>query len=110
MLSLVIRNLVSNALKFSYPGDSILISANIVNGQVAISISDTGSGMSSATITNINHASPHSLTSTYGTAKEKGTGLGLVLCKNFLDMMSGKLIAKPNDPKGTVMVIYIPCA
>ncbi len=110
MLSLVIRNLVSNALKFSYPGDIILFSANIVNGEVAISIADTGTGMSSATITNINHASPHSLTSTYGTAKEKGTGLGLVLCKNFLGMMSGKLIAKPNDPKGTVMVIYIPSA
>lgn len=110
MLSLVIRNLISNALKFSYPGSIIHISSSRVNDEIAISIADSGTGMSTDTMTSINNASPKSLPSSYGTAKEKGTGLGLVLCRNFLDMMRGRLIAKPNDSKGTVMIVYVPTA
>jgi len=48
------------------------------------------------------------MTSTYGTNKEKGTGLGLMLCKSFLSMMSGKLSAKNNQPQGSIMVIHLP--
>lgn len=108
MLALVIRNLLSNAIKFSYSGSTIHISTSMQNHELAIAIADEGIGMSEAYMKKMNDASIHNLTSSLGTNKEKGTGLGILLCKNFLTMMKGKLTAQQNEPKGSIMIIHLP--
>lgn len=107
-MALVIRNLISNALKFSHAGKSIQLSFDSREREWIVSIADKGLGMSSEAMEQINQDAANTMTSTYGTNKEKGTGLGLMLCKNFLTMMSGKLSAKKNDPEGTVLMIHLP--
>ena len=108
LLALVIRNLISNALKFSHAGKSIQLSFDSREREWIVSIADKGLGMSSEAMEQINQDAANTMTSTYGTNKEKGTGLGLMLCKNFLTMMSGKLSAKKNAPEGTVLMIHLP--
>jgi len=108
LLALVIRNIISNALKFSYVGSTIQLSLNNMETEWTICIADQGLGMSAEAMSQINQDNANTMTSTYGTNKEKGTGLGLMLCKNFLSMMSGTLSAKTNQPKGTIMMIHLP--
>lgn len=108
LLALVIRNLISNALKFSYVGKTIQLSVENNHTDCIICIADEGTGMSSTELELINTNTVNTMASTYGTNKEKGTGLGLMLCKNFLSMMSGKLSAKNNHPQGSIMLIHLP--
>lgn len=108
LLALVIRNLISNALKFSYVGKTIQLSIENNHTDCIICIADEGTGMSSTALESINTNTVNTMASTYGTNKEKGTGLGLMLCKNFLSMMSGKLSAKNNHPQGSIMMIHLP--
>ncbi|MFN3299459.1 MAG: sensor histidine kinase, partial [Sediminibacterium sp.] len=108
LLALVIRNLISNALKFSYVGKTIQLSVENNHTDCIICIADEGTGMSSTVLELINTNTVNTMASTYGTNKEKGTGLGLMLCKNFLSMMSGKLSAKNNHPQGSIMLIHLP--
>lgn len=108
LLALVIRNLISNALKFSYVGKTIQLSVENNHTDCIICIADEGTGMSSTALELINTNTVNTMASTYGTNKEKGTGLGLMLCKNFLSMMSGKLSAKNNHPQGSIMLIHLP--
>lgn len=108
LLALVIRNLISNALKFSYTGKTIQLSLESQQAEWTICIADEGVGMSTQAMEHINQEAANTITSTYGTNKEKGTGLGLMLCKNFLSMMSGKLSAKQNHPNGTILMIHLP--
>jgi signal transduction histidine kinase len=80
MLQLLLRNLLANAVKFCRAGDTISLSAVEKDSAVEISVIDTGPGMPADIIQKIN--SGESVT-TYGTSKEKGTGLGLMLCKDL---------------------------
>jgi two-component system sensor histidine kinase/response regulator len=88
MLQLVIRNLVINAIKFTYPGGKVTISSEIVENNCIIKVADTGQGIPLA-----QQASLFSLSaqSTFGTGKEKGAGLGLVLCQEFAALQGGKI-------------------
>ncbi|MDP3393116.1 ATP-binding protein [Sediminibacterium sp.] len=108
LLALVIRNLISNALKFSYTGKAIWLRVENNETEVMVCIVDEGMGMSAEAMEQINKTTINTMTSTYGTNKEKGTGLGLMLCKSFLSMMSGKLSAKSNQPQGCIMAIHFP--
>ncbi|OYZ00603.1 MAG: hypothetical protein B7Y37_09295 [Sphingobacteriia bacterium 28-36-52] len=108
LLALVIRNLISNALKFSYTGKAIWLNVENNETEVMICIADEGMGMSAEAMDQINKTTTNTMTSTYGTNKEKGTGLGLMLCKSFLSIMSGKLSAKNNQPQGCIMAIQFP--
>lgn len=108
LLALVIRNLISNALKFSYVGKAIWLSMKQNESELTICIADEGMGMSAEAMEQINQYFTNTMTSTYGTNKEKGTGLGLMLCKSFLSMMSGKLSAKNNQPQGSILMIHLP--
>jgi len=108
LLALVIRNLISNALKFSYSGKAIRLSVEYNETEVMVCIADEGMGMSAEAMEQINKNTTNTMSSTYGTNKEKGTGLGLLLCKSFLSMMTGKLTAKNNQPQGAIMTIYLP--
>ena len=95
----VMRNLLSNAIKFTPENGSIKISyANYGQSQVQFTISDNGIGMGKEKIAQI--FNPDSK-STLGTSQEKGTGLGLMLCKEFIELNSGQIWAESEPGKGS---------
>ena len=95
----ILRNLVSNALKFSYPGSSIEINAkDNGGGYIVFSVSDHGTGMSEKAKKEIFKAS---VTSTYGTQNEKGNGIGLMLCYEFAILNSGKIWVESKEGSGS---------
>jgi signal transduction histidine kinase len=100
MLDLVFRNLVSNALKFTSAGGSVCISASVQSSRTILSVSDTGLGMSEENRNQFNSTILSSTKSTPGTEREKGTGLGLLLCKTFTRLMSGQIVVKKNKESG----------
>lgn len=105
-ITTVVRNLVSNAIKFTPAGGQIKIQALEHEKEVIVSIADTGVGMSEAVIKNLFRIdSKHS---TLGTANEKGTGLGLVLCKDFIEKNGGRLWVESVEGKGTTFYFSIP--
>lgn len=109
MTSLIVRNLISNAIKFT-PNNGIIKLNSINDGKkVKISIMDNGIGMPTEQVVNFNTAN-HLETgkSTYGTNKEKGTGIGLILCKTFTKMMNGSLQANSVLNNGSVFTLSLP--
>lgn len=98
MISTVLRNLLSNAIKFSVPGGKITINSYQSNNHVTIEVADSGVGMSPETIKKILSDEP--VSSTRGTLDEKGTGLGLILCRDFVKKHGGDLIISSSE-KGT---------
>ncbi len=108
MLSLVIRNLVSNAIKFTPGGGSVEISSVDLGNQQEIRISDTGVGLNPVQLSHFNK--PGYLgagVSTLGTNKEKGTGLGLLLCRTFVGLMDGNISASNNQTGGSCFIITL---
>lgn len=108
MLTLVVRNLISNAIKFTPAGGKIAIDAAHVNQHLEIKIADTGIGLTPIQIAHFNK--PGYLgagVSTPGTNKEKGTGLGLLLCRTFIGLMDGKITASLNDFVGSCFKISL---
>jgi signal transduction histidine kinase len=99
MLGVVLRNLISNAIKFTKPGGNINVSATSKQNQVEISISDNGVGMNDETRKKLFNI-PENMTSV-GTANEKGSGLGLVLCKEFVEKLGGTIWVESELGKGT---------
>ena len=100
MISLIIRNLVSNAIKFSNPGDEIKVNADVVDGYITISIEDNGIGMSKEDLEKLFRIDVN--TTTIGKSKEKGTGLGLILCKEFVEKNGGKIWVESELGKGSI--------
>ncbi|HLP14788.1 MAG TPA: ATP-binding protein [Bacteroidota bacterium] len=100
MLQTVIRNLVSNAVKFTPTGGSIILTGKtIAQAIVQISITDTGIGMNRAMIDNLFRLDVR--TTRKGTAGEPSTGLGLLLCKEFVEKHGGKLWVESETGRGT---------
>lgn len=89
MVSTIIRNLISNAIKYSNSGGEVLISAEQKQNEVLICVSDKGVGINKNDIENLFRIDKSY--STPGTQKEKGTGLGLILCKEFVEKHGGKI-------------------
>lgn len=108
MTSLVIRNLLNNAIKFTEQGGGVYLKLMEKEGSVCVEIADTGIGMSNEQIHSFNTATTQLGETTLGTNKEKGTGLGLTLCKTFAQMMGAELLAKLNEPRGTVFTFCLP--
>jgi len=96
---LIIRNLIGNAFKYSYPGGKVILNAISEGNMVRISVEDQGVGMTNETIAKILESD--SFISTYGTGNEKGTGLGLNLCKEFVRKNGGELFIESIPGKGT---------
>lgn len=104
-IATVIRNLVSNAIKFTPKGGQVKIRAVLQEHVVIVSIADTGVGMSESVMKGLFRIdSKHS---TLGTANEKGTGLGLVLCKDFVEKNGGKLWVESTEGKGTIFYFSV---
>lgn len=107
MIELVFRNIISNSVKFSRRGDSISVFAyKNEDSTVTIDIQDTGTGMSAETIKNLFQSGK--TVSIAGTAGEQGTGLGLVLCKEFMDKNNGTISVFSEPDKGTKMTLKLP--
>ncbi len=107
MLDTVIRNLLSNAIKFTPVNGKIeLISKPVGSKQIEISIVDTGVGI---TPENIDKLFQIDMThTTYGTEQEKGTGLGLILCKEFIEKNGGTINVESEEGKGSRFYIHLP--
>jgi PAS domain S-box-containing protein len=105
-IDLVIRNLISNAIKFTPSGGSINIRISRENHLVTFEIADTGVGISPEALENL--FNPESFTSTFGTANEKGTGLGLKLCADFVHKNDGKIWVESSAGKGSRFYFTLP--
>lgn len=105
MLKAILRNLLTNAIKFTNNFGVIKISIEKTDSNVIFSVSDNGIGIAAERLEHIFEIS-HS--STYGTANEKGTGLGLLLCKEFVEKHGGKIWVKSDPGKGSVFYFNIP--
>ncbi|MEW6652634.1 MAG: ATP-binding protein [Bacteroidota bacterium] len=106
MMQLVFRNLISNAIKFTCPGGSITVSAKQSFRTWQIFISDTGVGIQEQDIPKLFRIDLHH--STDGTNNEKGTGLGLVLCKEIIEKHLGSISVESTAGKGTTFIISLP--
>ncbi|MFS4468430.1 tetratricopeptide repeat protein [Maribacter sp. 2210JD10-5] len=104
--NIIFRNLISNAIKFTPEGGHIDIDAIKRNKYIVISVTDTGLGMSHETINKVFTRLEHY--STYGTNMEKGTGLGLLLCKEMVQKNKGTITVESERGKGTTFNISIP--
>jgi signal transduction histidine kinase len=106
MLKAVFRNLVSNAIKFTNNNGEINISADQTHSNVIFSVSDNGIGIEPESLIKLFDISK--IHTTTGTAKEKGTGLGLILCKEFVEKHGGKIWVESEYGKGSIFYFNIP--
>jgi len=106
MLKTIMRNLISNAVKFTHKNGKVEVKAMIENGHVEISVSDTGIGMTKETIAKLFRIDAN--LSTPGTENEKGTGLGLFLCKEFIEKHGGKIWVESEPDKGSIFRFVLP--
>jgi signal transduction histidine kinase len=107
MLKTILRNLVSNSVKYCVQGDSIVISCKEVEGSSIISITDSGSGIDTAILTQLNNSLSGG-TKSESKDKSSGTGLGLVLVKDLLKIMKGSYEINSEKGRGTEIIIEIP--
>jgi signal transduction histidine kinase len=105
MIDMVIRNLVDNALKFSRENDTVSLSIAFTPENVAITISDTGLGIP---LENQHRIFTSISYTTTGTSREKGSGLGLSLCKEMIDKNGGKIWFDSEPGKGTSFTFTLP--
>lgn len=105
-INTVIRNLLSNAIKFTPQGGTIRLGVAQNNNQLVVSVTDTGVGMSSTVRQKLFMiGAKHS---TLGTAKEKGTGLGLILCKDFVEKNGGTIHVESKEGSGSRFYFELP--
>lgn len=106
MILTVIRNLVSNAIKFSNMKSEILISSQVQNSRLYISVQDRGVGMDEHLVKEL--FSNFKVDSTLGTMNETGTGMGLIICQEYVQLHQGKIWAKSSPGKGTIITFTLP--
>lgn len=106
MVETVIRNLTSNALKFTPEGGTIKINSKPVDDFIQISVEDTGIGLSESDKQKLFRIDVKN--SEIGRSKEKGTGLGLILCKEFVEKHGGKIWVESELEKGSQFIFTIP--
>jgi two-component system sensor histidine kinase/response regulator len=106
MIESVLRNLVNNAVKFTHPGGKIKISSKKEGDFIVTSVQDTGIGMSKEKLDSLFQNGQH--ISTSGTAKEKGSSLGLLICKEFVEKNGGEIRAKSEPGQGSTFEFFLP--
>ena len=106
MINTVLRNFISNAIKFTHPGGKITILVVDKQTELVVSVSDTGIGIPPSRTDNL--FSIDKSYSTPGTQNEKGTGLGLILCQEFIKIHNGKIWVESKVGKGSTFYFSIP--
>ncbi len=106
MVSTIIRNLITNALKFTNSGGTINIDLVKTKSETILTVSDTGVGIKKELLDKLFKINES--VSTQGTANEKGTGLGLVLCKEFMEKHGGSISAESKVGIGTKIICSVP--
>ncbi|SEA87654.1 Signal transduction histidine kinase [Chitinophaga terrae (ex Kim and Jung 2007)] len=108
MLEVILRNLLSNALKFTDYGGHVKISARMEEQQGVLTVEDNGIGMSGNTLQHLFDIDKQEVSR--GTAGEKGTGLGLVIVRDFLNANNGTISVSSEEGKGSTFRITLPAA
>lgn len=106
MIRTVLRNLISNAIKFSKEDGSIVLSVVEKPAEFVISVADEGVGISKENLSKLFRIDENQ--STLGTQQEKGTGLGLILCKELIEKQSGKIWVESEPGKGSTFYFTLP--
>jgi signal transduction histidine kinase len=107
MIESTLRNLLSNALKFSFHGGNVSISAMLIKSNyIQISVADQGIGMNAGLLSNLFHIDRK--TGRKGTEEEPSTGLGLLLCKDFVEKNGGMIWAESTEGKGSTFSFTLP--
>ncbi len=106
MISTILRNLISNAIKFTMPGGEIIVSASEKQNEILFSVKDTGVGITKNSIEKLFRLDQSFSTS--GTNKEKGTGLGLILSKEFVEKQNGKIWVESEEKIGSTFYFSLP--
>ncbi len=105
MIDTVVRNLIANAIKFTYPKGQIVVSCNSEIDRYVFCIADNGVGLTPHQLQSLFGMKAHS---TIGTAHEKGTGLGLNICKEFLEKNNGSIWVESEPNKGSKFYFTLP--
>jgi two-component system sensor histidine kinase ChiS len=106
ILTLVLRNLLSNAIKFSPEGGKITVEFKTGNSVLELRVKDDGVGMNSETVQSL--MSSNNAVSTLGTGNEKGTGLGISLCREYVNSAGGGISVESAPGKGTTFIVVLP--
>ncbi len=106
LLSTILRNLINNAVKYTPNGGQVRVFCEQNNSEITISVEDTGIGMSEKQLDNLFRL--NSNVSMPGTSEEKGTGLGLILCKEFVDMHRGEIWVSSKPKEGSIFSFTLP--
>ena len=105
-INLVIRNLITNALKFTNDGGKVTVKGKMKSDEILITVHDSGVGMNPKVMSMLfDKTAPYT---TRGTANEKGTGLGLILCKEFVEKNGGKIWVESEENKGSTFSFTLP--
>jgi signal transduction histidine kinase len=108
MITTALRNLIYNAIKFTDEGGTILLTGNLSDNFLEIQVTDSGIGIAEESLDKIFRTDVYF--STKGTAKETGTGLGLILCKDFIEKNGGQISVESTRNIGSTFTITIPRA
>ncbi len=106
LLSTILRNLISNAVKYTSNGGQVRVYCEQNKREITISVEDTGIGMSENQLENLFKLDSN--VTMPGTSEEKGTGLGLILCREFVDMHKGKIWATSTPKEGSTFSFTLP--
>ena len=106
MIETILRNLISNAIKFTKAGGKIKVKTVAKGSFAEISVLDNGVGITKENLKNLFRIDEQFRRD--GTANEKGTGLGLILCKEFVEKNSGTIAVESEERKGSRFTITIP--
>jgi len=107
-IKVILRNLISNAIKFTPDKGSIKLSTTIANNELIVSVTDNGKGMSTVEMDKLFFLNTHFSHS--GTSGEKGTGIGLLLCRELVELNGGRLRVNSRIGKGSTFYFNLPLA
>ena len=106
MIKIVLRNLLSNAIKFTHENGKVWLDFKVMGNLLVFQVKDNGVGMNPERVNS--PAKLKNIESEYGTQQEKGTGLGLNLCKNVADKLGGHIWVRSGIGKGTTFYFSVP--